>query len=177
MKAPKPAPHGPKNAPPVPPAPKHVPHTGIKPKDQAAIADELQKLLADENLLLNATKGAHWNVQGIHFGQLHLFFEGQYDELAEITDQVAERIRQLGFPADSMLATFIEKSRLEEKPAGPDAKELLQGLLDMQESVIRSIRSCIDPIEDEHGDAGTADFLTGLMEQHEKMAWMIRAHL
>lgn len=158
-------------------APKQSVNTGLKPKAQAAIADELQKLLADENLLLNATKGAHWNVQGIDFHQLHAFFEAQYDELAEITDQVAERIRQLGQPADSMLATFIQKSRLAETPAGHDAKELLQGLLDKQESVIRSIRSCIDPIEEEHGDAGTADFLTGLMEQHEKMAWMLRAHL
>jgi len=26
-----------------------------------------------------------------------------------------------------------------------------------------------------HRDAGTSDFLTGLMEKHEKMAWMLRA--
>ena len=30
---------------------------------------------------------------------------------------------------------------------------------------------------DKHGDAGTSDFLTGLMERHEKMAWMLRAFL
>jgi starvation-inducible DNA-binding protein len=28
-----------------------------------------------------------------------------------------------------------------------------------------------------HGDAGTNDFLTGLMERHEKMAWMLRSFL
>jgi starvation-inducible DNA-binding protein len=28
-----------------------------------------------------------------------------------------------------------------------------------------------------HQDAGTSDFLTGLMERHEKMAWMLRAFL
>ena len=30
---------------------------------------------------------------------------------------------------------------------------------------------------DKYQDAGTNDFLTGLMEQHEKMAWMLRACL
>ena len=30
---------------------------------------------------------------------------------------------------------------------------------------------------DKYADAGTNDFLTGLMEQHEKMAWMLRAFL
>ena len=32
-------------------------------------------------------------------------------------------------------------------------------------------------LADEFNDMGTNDFLIGLMEQHEKMAWMLRAFL
>jgi len=45
------------------------------------------------------------------------------------------------------------------------------------ESLVRSLRKEILAAGDEFRDMGTADFMTGLMEQHEKMAWMLRAHL
>jgi len=35
----------------------------------------------------------------------------------------------------------------------------------------------ITPVAIEYKDLGTADFLTGLMKQHEKMAWMLRSFL
>ena len=35
----------------------------------------------------------------------------------------------------------------------------------------------INRFASEYGDVGTSDFVTGLMEEHEKMAWMLRAHL
>jgi starvation-inducible DNA-binding protein len=33
----------------------------------------------------------------------------------------------------------------------------------------------LETCADDYHDMGTNDFLTGLMEQHEKMAWMLRA--
>jgi starvation-inducible DNA-binding protein len=42
--------------------------------------------------------------------------------------------------------------------------------------VIRQLREDIDTVE-KMDDMGTADFLTALMEAHEKMAWMLRSHL
>jgi starvation-inducible DNA-binding protein len=35
----------------------------------------------------------------------------------------------------------------------------------------------VDTVTDKHKDTGTADFLTGLLEQHEKSAWMLRSFL
>ena len=66
-----------------------------------------------------------------------------------------------GMPPHQLTAS--EKQQIEAK-AGE-----LSGL-------IRSLRSDLERA-DEFGDAGTNDFLTGLMEQHEKMAWMLRATL
>ena len=93
-------------------------------------------------------------------------------------DEVAERIRSLGFPAEASLAGFVKAARLKERvgPA-PDAKAMLTGLLADHEALARSLRPDVDAAQSEHGDAGTADFLTGLLEAHEKTAWMLRATL
>ena len=45
------------------------------------------------------------------------------------------------------------------------------------EQIIRTLRKDADRCEDEYHDMGTNDFLIGTMEKHEKMAWMLRAHL
>ena len=45
------------------------------------------------------------------------------------------------------------------------------------EHVIRSLREHIAQCSEKYGDEGTADFLTGLMEQHEEMAWMLRSFI
>ena len=46
--------------------------------------------------LYNATRQAHWNVKGPHFGELHKLFEEFYNALQSTTDDLAERIVQLG---------------------------------------------------------------------------------
>ena len=50
-------------------------------------------------------------------------------------------------------------------------------LINDHETIIRIIRTEIAPVAEKYRDLGTADFVTGLLEQHEKMAWMLRAHL
>jgi starvation-inducible DNA-binding protein len=52
---------------------------------------------------------------------------------------------------------------------------MLTVLLADHESVIRTLRTEITPVADKYKDVGTSDFLTGLLEKHEKMAWMLRA--
>lgn len=150
---------------------------GIAEEHRQKISDELQKLLADEYLLYTKTRFCHWNVNGPSFHQLHVFFEGQYEQLDEIMDEVAERIRQLGHFAAGTLSAFLKLAHLQENVGYGDAKGMISTLLDDHETIIRSIRNIIDPINNDWKDAGTADFVTGLMEQHEKMAWMLRAHL
>ena len=58
-----------------------------------------------------------------------------------------------------------------------DQDHIIQTLLVDHESIIRSLCKDIITISAEYKDIGTADFLTGLMEQHEKMAWMLRSYL
>ncbi|MEM2920157.1 MAG: DNA starvation/stationary phase protection protein [Candidatus Nitrosocaldus sp.] len=138
----------------------------------------LRVLLADEYILYTKTKNYHWNVTGSDFNELHEFFGKQYEELDDIVDEIAERIRQLGGYATGTLTEFISTARIKEEPSKyPDARGMLSNLLSDHEHIIRSIRVDADMVADEYHDMGTNDFLIGLMQKHEKMAWMLRAYL
>ncbi|MFA6467607.1 MAG: DNA starvation/stationary phase protection protein [Bacteroidota bacterium] len=142
------------------------------------IALLLNTLLADEYVLYTKTRNAHWNIQGANFIELHTFFESQYVVLEVTIDNVAERIRALGHFAMGSLRDFTALSRISEQNHDfTDAKNIIKTLMEDHEAVIRSLRKEIGDVGEKLKDAGTADFLTGLMEQHEKMAWMLRAHL
>ena len=150
---------------------------GIKEKDRQAVADQLAKLLADEFVLYTKTRNAHWNVEGPDFHAMHIFFESQYEQLDEVMDSVAERIRKIGHYAPGTLTQLLQLTHLTEKSDSKnDSLGFLKELLEDHESIIEFIRGNINPIADKYNDAGTSDFITGLMETHEGMAWMIRAH-
>ena len=150
---------------------------GLREKAREAVAMFLSALLADEVVLYTKTRNYHWNVRGPHFNDLHKLFDAQYAELNGIVDEVAERIRSLGFPSPGTLAEFQKLARLKEKAGDrPDAAGMLKNLLADHETVVRQLRGDIEAAG-KQGDSGTEDFLTGLLEQHEKTAWMLRASL
>jgi starvation-inducible DNA-binding protein len=152
------------------------PNIDIPDKERQAVVEILNRLLSDEYVLYTKTRNYHWNVTGPQFNDLHKFFEAQYEELNEFVDEIAERARQLGGRAFGSLAEFAKTARLsEESGTAPAAKEMLANLLADHEALIRTLRSDIGPVAERYHDIGTSDFLTGLLEKHEKMAWMLRA--
>ena len=136
--------------------------------------ERLHPLLADEQVLFQKLRDAHWNVTGLHFHALHGLFEEEYTALAGSIDEIAERIRQLGGRPDASLAGSLARTRLREFPAtSRSASEYLQALLEDSETLIRQLRGDVPAVP----DVGTQDFLTGLIQQHEKAAWKFRASL
>jgi starvation-inducible DNA-binding protein len=154
------------------------PAIGISDDHLLKVAQQLNGILADEFLLYLKTRNAHWNVEGRDFHAMHKFFESQYEQLDEIMDEVAERIRSLGHYAPATLKTYLELTHLTEQMREKnDSPGFIKELLGDHETVINQFRKNIDYFANELKDAGTSDFITGLMETHEKMAWMLRAHL
>ncbi|AUL98791.1 DNA starvation/stationary phase protection protein [Zoogloeaceae bacteirum Par-f-2] len=149
---------------------------GINKKDRAKIAEGLSRLLADSYTLYLTTHNFHWNVTGPMFNTLHLMFEAQYNELALAVDQIAERIRALGFPAPGTYKAFQKLSSLTEPEGVPSAEEMIRQLVLGQEAVIRTARS-VAPLADKANDEPTLDLLTQRMQVHEKTAWMLRSLL
>jgi starvation-inducible DNA-binding protein len=151
---------------------------GLTDSQRDGVGRILAALLADEYVLYTKTRNYHWNVVGPQFNDLHKFFEAQYEELDDVVDEVAERMRALGQPSPATLVEFKKLARVDEKPGErPSARAMLATLLADHEAVIRTLRGDLEAAATQHRDAGTSDFLTGLMERHEKMAWMLRAFL
>ena len=149
---------------------------GLSEEDRKGVIGILSKVLADEYLLFTKTRNYHWNVVGPHFHDLHKFFESQYEEVDGKIDEIAERIRSLGGNTISTMAEFIQHTRLKENPDKySDAKTMVSQLLADHETIIRNLRKDVSVCFDKYHDIGTQDFLTGLIEDHEKMAWMLRA--
>lgn len=149
---------------------------GINDKDRKAIAQGLNRLLADSYTLYLMTHNFHWNVKGPMFNTLHLMFEAQYTELALAVDTIAERIRALGFPAPGTYSEFAALSSIKEVKGQPKATDMINHLVKGQEAVIKTARSLF-PIVEASSDEPTADLLTQRMQLHEKTAWMLRSLL
>ena len=150
---------------------------GIDIKKREGVINILNTLLSDEYVLYTKTRNYHWNVTGPQFNDLHKFFESQYETLNEVIDQVAERARSLGGKSLGSLKEFLQKARLKESLSQSlDAEKMISNLLIDHETIIQSLREDLETCN-QYQDQGTTDFLTGLMEDHEKMAWMLRSFL
>jgi starvation-inducible DNA-binding protein len=149
---------------------------GIPENNLREVAFELNKVLADEFILYAKTRNYHWNVEGSNFMEMHKFYESQFEQLDEIIDNVAERIRALGHYAEARLKDYIELTHLSEEEYTNMQSKQLGNLLQDHESIIENLRKLTMVFYDKYKDLGTTDFVTGLMEQHEKMAWFIRSY-
>ena len=149
---------------------------GISEQDRKSIAEGLSRVLADTYTLYVKTHNFHWNVSGPLFNALHMMFEQQYTELATAVDEVAERIRALGFPAPGSYAQFGRLTGITEETGVPSAEEMIAQLLKDHETVVRTAREAL-PVADAAHDEPTADLLTERMRVHEKTAWMLRSML
>lgn len=149
---------------------------GLTEEQRQGVCELLNHDLADLNLVLIKTKKYHWDVTGPEFRSLHQIWEEQYTILNEAIDQVAERVRALGEYPVGTAAGFIQFSTIKEHTGEiPPSSQMVVNLVDDHEQIIRNLREHIDKCSEDFHDEGTADFLTGLMEQHEEMAWMLRS--
>ncbi|KRA14982.1 MULTISPECIES: Dps family protein [unclassified Lysobacter] len=152
---------------------------GISPADRKKIAEGLSRFLADSYTLYLKTHNFHWNVTGPMFNALHVMFETQYTEQWTALDEIAERIRALGFNAPGSYAEFVRLSSIPEEPGLSDAadwREMVRQLVVGNEAVCRTARKVLDQADDVD-DAPTEDLLTQRLQTHEKYAWMLRSLL
>jgi starvation-inducible DNA-binding protein len=152
---------------------------GIGEADRKKIAQGLSVFLSDAYTLYLKTHNFHWNVTGPMFNALHNMFEGQYTEQWTALDDIAERIRALGFNAPGSYAEFIRLSSIQEEPGlpqAPDWRAMVEQLVVGNEAVCRTARKVLRTADDA-GDDPSVDLLTQRLQTHEKYAWMLRSLL
>ncbi len=150
------------------------PNIGLDSDVRHSVVDILNNTLANEAVLSQKTRSAHWNVSGAGFLELHILFDSQYKQLNEISDEIAERARMLGGIAIGSLQEFINLARIEEQPGSVPK---IMNLLADHEAAIRLLREDARKCSEEHEDEGTFELLVSVMSLHEKMAWMLRSYL
>lgn len=153
-----------------------TPDIGINDADRAEIVEGLNKILASSFALYMKTLNFHWNVTGPHFGPLHEMFQTQYTDLAEANDELAERIRALGFLAPGGLNKLADLSVVKDSTEDLKAEEMVDHLLQGHEALIKLMRDVIGKAADVRDEA-TNDLLTARIDTHEKTAWMLRSIL
>ncbi len=155
-----------------------VPDLGISDESRQGVVSVLTTVLADEFVLRTKLRNYHWNVRGTLFHALHEMFEEEYDQLAIIIDDIAERIRSYGAMSIGTLQEFKQNTRLDEEPGTyPDATMMVQNLVQDHETMIRNLRDDINRVDAQFNDVGAEDFLTGLLQMHQEMAWMLRSFI
>ena len=149
---------------------------GLGANVRKKVADGLAEVLADHYLLALKTQNFHWNVTGPNFQGLHTLFGTQYAALHIAIDELAERIRTLGFPAPGGFAVYSKLASLKEAKGGESWQEMCGQLAADNDALVRACRQLGD-LADESGDTETGDMMNGRKEEMAKAAWMLRAHV
>jgi starvation-inducible DNA-binding protein len=140
--------------------------------------EQLNRVLADTQILYALYKKHHWLVRGVTFYQLHLLLDKHAGEQLALIDQIAERVQTLGGIAVGDPRHTAELSGV---PRAPDGAEgvpaMLSRLLEAHEIVLREAHEAAAKAEAD-GDHGTNDLLVSdVIRTGELEAWFLAEHL
>ncbi len=147
-----------------------------KNKPSAEIEAALAGFLSGTYVLAVQTLGCHWNVTGANFASLHKLFEEQYKELLEASDELAERVRALGYVAPASLAEFADNSSIEDEST-PEGSNGMLKLLHKNHVALSEQAAKVLKTAQASEDEATADIIIGRIKAHDKAAWMLGALL
>jgi len=140
------------------------------------ISVHLEKLLADTYTLYLMSHNFHWNVKGTDFYSYHKMFEEHYLALADAVDEIAERIRAIGFTAPATFRQFSELTTIDEPEGIPQPMEMVKIAASAHKEVIKQALKVLE-VADDHHDVVTVDLVTQRLTYHEKVLWMLNTIL
>jgi len=142
------------------------------------LAENINAILKDEFALFSKTLNFHWNLQGPRFHSLHEFFGQQYQTLLVCMDQTAERIRMFGaFPISPNTHSDRQNSISTANHTHPSESQMIEELTEGHHLICGEIKTLLKEKKYFEEDPGTEDFLTNLLQTHEKEVWMLKSHL
>ena len=147
------------------------------PNSEKKSLKAVQQVVSDTFVLYMKTYAVHWNYTGANFFSVHKLTEGQYEELAEAVDEIAERIRAVGETAPISLSNILNASDLSEfkgESSSPSVmlEELVRGHELLSKRASEAARAC-----DEEKDYFGHDLMTKRIGAHDKAHWMLKSLL
>nr|WP_082396357.1 DNA starvation/stationary phase protection protein [Sphingopyxis macrogoltabida] len=146
-------------------------------KNQPAVADALNTLLADSFALYLKTKNYHWHVHGPHFRELHLLFDEQATQILATTDLIAERVRKNGAATLRSVGDIGRRQSIRDDDAAgvaPDA--MVRALAEDNRTLLAQIREAKAAAE-EAGDIATSGLVDGWADETQQRIWFLEATL
>lgn len=138
------------------------------------LVEALRETLATAFILYLKVHGAHWNVEGPDFPQLHKLFERIYEDIHDSIDDIAEKLRQLDQHVDANVEAFSALSRVRPFTTQMPAAGLVSSLTVDQEIMLGVLGEAIDAAK-EIAQEGIISFLAERVEAHQKWRWFLRA--
>lgn len=145
-------------------------------KYRTHVADGLAHLLADTYVLYLKTQNFHWNVTGPNFAEYHKLFEAQYQQLADATDLIAERLRALNVIAPASFSQYQMLTSIKEADGSISAASMVGELLHDHELMGKQLNKMLEWAQKEK-DEVTLDLFIQRKSEHDKNAWMLRSLL
>lgn len=149
---------------------------GLDTTKSHELADKLNALLANYSIFYQNTRGAHWNIKGAKFFELHLKFEELYNDLLLKIDEIAERILTLGHAPNHNYSDYKRLSTIEESAKITDGIQSVELILNAFKTVIVMQREILE-IAGDANDEGTSALMSDYIREQEKLVWMYSSFL
>jgi starvation-inducible DNA-binding protein len=145
----------------------------LSPEATAALAERINRLVADAYLLYVKTKNFHWHVSGPNFRDFHEMLDEQSEQILESIDPLAERVRKLGQPTLRSLAQILELTSLKENESDfVSPYDMLVELMQDNVSVAKSLREA-HGLCDDYEDVATSSLIEQFLDETEKRTWFL----
>jgi len=153
-------------------------NVGAPMQRQGEVTELFNFLLADEYQLYVITRRAHRDTKETNFNGLDKFFEIQFEILEKIIQSIGERVDTVGRFSPDSLNDFLKVGRLNGSDQGTnDQGSIIDNLIRHHKLLINLLHNDIIKTIEVQNDSETASFLSKLLEQHEKVVWMLGSHL
>jgi starvation-inducible DNA-binding protein len=145
----------------------------LSPEATNALAERINRLVADAYVLYVKTKNFHWHVSGPNFRDFHEMLDEQSEKILESVDPLAERVRKLGQPTLRSLAHILELSSLKENESDfVSPYDMLVELMQDNISLAKSMREA-HGLCDDYEDVATSSLIEQFLDETEKRTWFL----
>ena len=133
-----------------------------------------RQALSNTFLMYFKAHSYHWNVEGIHFPQLHDFFGDLYDDLYGAVDPFAENIRKMKEYAPRNLDEIYSHKTIDADNVGNTAGTMVADLMVANDESIVTLNKLFGLLSKDN-EQGFADFVAARLDAHKKHGWMLKS--
>jgi starvation-inducible DNA-binding protein len=137
------------------------------------VVQELRRQVANAFVLYANYKHYHWQTYGPLFRDLHKLFDRLAKDVLPTLDEFAERVRMIGQDPPGHLVEAVDLASVAVAAPHSTMREMVDEADRHLLVVISEIRRAAK-VADEHGDPGTVDLFSRVVQIHEKHEWWMR---